>query len=180
MCIFNTTAARVGQRLSGSALSGTRSTVANLRRREMHLPSKKGWERAVLWICIRPIGGKPCVEVTMMTPMETMAKISAASRVEKLGRSPWTFTRRCLENWKNLLTLTQRPCSHINDHSDDGPHYLILEGLSDKWVGRGVRNACGLRLARDAEEEREGAQERQEEEKGYDDDSEDDDSEYGF
>ncbi|KAG1839339.1 hypothetical protein DFJ58DRAFT_812761 [Suillus subalutaceus] len=61
---------------------------------------------------------------------------------------------------------------------------LMLEGLSDKWVARGIRNACGLRLARDAGEERKGAIERQEA-KGYDDDSEDDDegdydSGYGF
>lgn len=72
-----------------------------------------------------------------------------------------------------------------DDESDDRPYELMLEGLSDKWVGRGIRNACGLRLARDAEGEREGARERQEEAKGYDDDSEDDgegdyNSDYGF
>ncbi|KAG1775635.1 hypothetical protein EV702DRAFT_1279777 [Suillus placidus] len=73
-----------------------------------------------------------------------------------------------------------------DDESDEGTHELMLEGLSDKWVGRGIRNACGLRLARDAEEERAGAQERLEEAKGYDDDDEDDDEEgdydddYGF
>ncbi|KAG1866002.1 hypothetical protein F4604DRAFT_1585908 [Suillus subluteus] len=58
-----------------------------------------------------------------------------------------------------------------DDESDDRPYELMLEGLSDKWVARGIRNACGLRLARDAEEERKGAMERQEA-KGYDDDSE--------
>ncbi|KAG1733942.1 hypothetical protein EDD22DRAFT_960145 [Suillus occidentalis] len=72
-----------------------------------------------------------------------------------------------------------------DDERDEGPHDYMLEGLSDKWVGRGIRNACGLRLARDAEEEREGARDRQEEAKGYDEDSEDDDegdyeSHYGF
>lgn len=72
-----------------------------------------------------------------------------------------------------------------DDERDEGPHDYMLEGLSDKWVGRGIRNACGLRLARDAEEEREGARDRQEEAKGYDEDSEDDDegdyeSDYGF
>ncbi|KAG2143451.1 uncharacterized protein EDB93DRAFT_1088292 [Suillus bovinus] len=61
-----------------------------------------------------------------------------------------------------------------DDESDKGPYDLMLEGLSDKWVGRCIRNACGLRLARDAEGERKGAQERQEEAKGYDDDSEND------
>ncbi|KAG2029382.1 hypothetical protein BDR03DRAFT_1045660 [Suillus americanus] len=49
-----------------------------------------------------------------------------------------------------------------DDESDDRPYELMLEGLSDKWVARGIRNACGLRLARDAEEERKGALERQE------------------
>lgn len=66
------------------------------------------------------------------------------------------------------------------DESDDRPHELMLEGLSDKWVGRGIRNACGLRLARDAEDERAGAQERREEAKGYDDEDDyDDDDEEG-
>lgn len=63
-----------------------------------------------------------------------------------------------------------------DDEIDVEPRDLMLEGLSDRWVGRGIRNACGLRLTRDAEKERKGAQERQEEAKGYynsSDDSED-------
>ncbi|KAG1744435.1 hypothetical protein EDB19DRAFT_1827037 [Suillus lakei] len=52
---------------------------------------------------------------------------------------------------------------------------IPYNGLSDKWVGCGIRNACGLHLARDAEEQ-ECAQEQQEEAKGYDDDSEDDEN----
>lgn len=70
-----------------------------------------------------------------------------------------------------------------DDERDEGPYDFMLEGLSDKWVGRGIRNACGLRLARDAEEEREGARDRQEEAKGYDEDSDDEgdyESDYGF
>ncbi|KAG1740171.1 uncharacterized protein EDB91DRAFT_1237367 [Suillus paluster] len=62
-----------------------------------------------------------------------------------------------------------------DDESDDGPRDLMLEGLSDRWVGRGIRNACGLRLTRDAEEERKGAQKRQEEAKGDPEDDEDSD-----
>ncbi|KAG1744425.1 hypothetical protein EDB19DRAFT_1906658 [Suillus lakei] len=71
-------------------------------------------------------------------------------------------------NWNILLLLA-------TVESDNGPHDLMLQGLSDKWVGRGIHNACGLHLARDAEE-RECAQEQQEEAKGYDDDSEDDEN----
>jgi hypothetical protein len=69
-----------------------------------------------------------------------------------------------------------------DDESDRRPHDLMLEGLSDKWVGRGIRNACGLRLARDAAQEQKGAKERQEEAKGYgdDDDEGDYESDYGF
>lgn len=73
-----------------------------------------------------------------------------------------------------------------DDERDKGPHDLMLEGLGDKWVGRAIRNACGLRLARDAEDEQKGAQGRQEELKGYDEDDDDDDDEgdydddYGF
>ncbi|KAG2123410.1 hypothetical protein DEU56DRAFT_893685 [Suillus clintonianus] len=63
-----------------------------------------------------------------------------------------------------------------DDESDVEPNQLMLEGLSDRWVGRGIRNACGLRLAGDAEKERKGAQQRREEAKRYDNpyDSEDD------
>ncbi|KAG1740167.1 uncharacterized protein EDB91DRAFT_1082135 [Suillus paluster] len=78
-----------------------------------------------------------------------------------------------------------------DEENDKRPPLLMLEGHRDTWVGRGIRNACGIRLARDAEEEREGAQERRKEAKGsnnsYDDfehdehhRSEDDDSDYGF
>ncbi|KAG1720406.1 hypothetical protein EDB19DRAFT_1647145 [Suillus lakei] len=64
-----------------------------------------------------------------------------------------------------------------DDEIDVEPDRLMLEGLSDRWVGRGIRNACGIRLTRDAEKERKGAQQRREEAKGYNngyDDSEDD------
>ncbi|KAG1744419.1 hypothetical protein EDB19DRAFT_1906647 [Suillus lakei] len=57
--------------------------------------------------------------------------------------------------------------------------------LCPQGVGRWICNACGFRLARDAAEGREDAQERWEEANGYDDDSEEDEdgndgSEYGF
>ncbi|KAG2123409.1 hypothetical protein DEU56DRAFT_49909 [Suillus clintonianus] len=61
------------------------------------------------------------------------------------------------------------------DESDEQPCRLTLEGLHDRWVGRGIRNACGLRLARDAEDARDGAFERRDHAKGDDDDFEDDD-----
>ncbi|KAG0708401.1 hypothetical protein DFH29DRAFT_892363 [Suillus ampliporus] len=65
-----------------------------------------------------------------------------------------------------------------DDESDEESHGPILEGISGGWVGRGIRNACGLLLTRDAEEERKGASERQEEVKGEDDDDDDDDDEH--
>ncbi|KAG1740172.1 uncharacterized protein EDB91DRAFT_1222975 [Suillus paluster] len=74
----------------------------------------------------------------------------------------------------------------VDDETDKRPRGLVLEGLHDKWVGRGIRNACGLRLPRDAEEAREGAYERRDAARGDDDDSEDDDEyrsgddDYGF
>ncbi|KAG2034171.1 hypothetical protein BDR03DRAFT_1093929 [Suillus americanus] len=43
------------------------------------------------------------------------------------------------------------------------------------WVGRRIRNACGIRLARDAEEEREGAYSRRDQARGDDDDDFEDD-----
>jgi len=70
-----------------------------------------------------------------------------------------------------------------NDEMDERPHDYMLEGLSDKWVAQGIRNACGFQLKRDAEEAREGAQERKEEGGGrmysdysdeHDDEDEDD------
>ncbi|KAG2032009.1 hypothetical protein BDR03DRAFT_1015640 [Suillus americanus] len=64
-----------------------------------------------------------------------------------------------------------------DDESDGGSHELMLERPGDKWVGRGIRNACGFWLARDAEKERKGAQERQEEAEGYDDDEDEDEDE---
>ncbi|OJA20958.1 hypothetical protein AZE42_03504 [Rhizopogon vesiculosus] len=53
-----------------------------------------------------------------------------------------------------------------DDERDKRPYAIVLEGLSDKWVARGIRSACGLRLERDAEEAREGAQEREEQAEG--------------
>ncbi|OJA20956.1 hypothetical protein AZE42_03506 [Rhizopogon vesiculosus] len=68
-----------------------------------------------------------------------------------------------------------------NDEMDRRPHDYMLEGLGDKWVARGIRNACGFQLKRDAEEARKGAQEREEQGGGHmcsdeDEDDEDDSS----
>ncbi|KAG1720404.1 hypothetical protein EDB19DRAFT_1964800 [Suillus lakei] len=54
-----------------------------------------------------------------------------------------------------------------DDEFDKQPRQLMLEGLTDKCVGRGIRNACGLQLTRDAEEEREGVKKRRKAAKGY-------------
>ncbi|KAG1744413.1 hypothetical protein EDB19DRAFT_1827025 [Suillus lakei] len=162
----------VGQRSSGLALSpGTRFNTAHLRRRAMHLPSTKGSVRAVLRMCTRAMGVRPCAGVTMMTPMETGEDWR---RIECGKVELWTF-RSLVRNILLLPAAVGIPynVACTDNESDNGPHDLMLQGLSDKWVGRGIRNACGLRLARDAEE-RECAQEQREEAKGYDGDSEDD------
>ncbi|KAG1744470.1 hypothetical protein EDB19DRAFT_1961869, partial [Suillus lakei] len=69
------------------------------------------------------------------------------------------YQRSLVRGIRLLLAIVGIPynVACTDDESDDGPHYLMFEGLGDKWVGLGVRNACGLRLARDAEEEWEGA-----------------------
>ncbi|KAG2338978.1 hypothetical protein BDR05DRAFT_968623 [Suillus weaverae] len=64
-----------------------------------------------------------------------------------------------------------------DDESDRPPRNLTLEGLYDKWVRRRIRNVCGIRLTRDAEEEREGAFLRRDQARGDDDDFEDDEDE---
>ncbi|KAG1866042.1 hypothetical protein F4604DRAFT_1683029 [Suillus subluteus] len=61
-----------------------------------------------------------------------------------------------------------------DDEKDEPPHNLTLEGLHDRWVGRRIRNACGIRLAGDAEEEKEGAYLRRDQARGDDDDDDDD------
>jgi hypothetical protein len=60
-----------------------------------------------------------------------------------------------------------------DDEIDVEPRDLMLEGLSDRWVGWGIRNACGLRLSRDAEKARTGTQQRREEAKGFNNPSDD-------
>ncbi|KAH7911547.1 hypothetical protein BJ138DRAFT_1125931 [Hygrophoropsis aurantiaca] len=57
-----------------------------------------------------------------------------------------------------------------------GLRYL-LEGLSDRWVARGVRKACGFQLQKDPEAERKGKEERLEHSTSSpDDDGEDSES----
>jgi hypothetical protein len=64
-----------------------------------------------------------------------------------------------------------------NDETDERHRGLMLEGLSDKWVGRGIRAACGFQLKRDSEEAKQGAQERQEEAEGNRDSEEEEEEE---
>lgn len=40
----------------------------------------------------------------------------------------WTFTKRCLESWRNLLTQIPRPCSRTDDHSSEA--YACFSPLS--------------------------------------------------
>ena len=43
---------------------------------------------------------------------------------------------------------------------DEGSYRFGLEGLSDRWVARGIRAACGIQLSGDAEMARRGKEER--------------------
>lgn len=72
-----------------------------------------------------------------------------------------------------------------DDELDKPPRNLTLEGLHDTWVGRRIRNACGIRLARDAEEEQTGAYLRRDQARSENNDFEDDEdgndnSDYDF
>jgi hypothetical protein len=53
-----------------------------------------------------------------------------------------------------------------DDEEDERPDDYMLEGISDKWVARGIRKACGFQLKNDPEEEKRGQEEREEEARG--------------
>jgi hypothetical protein len=47
-----------------------------------------------------------------------------------------------------------------DEETDEGPRDYMLEGLSDKWVARGIRDACGFQLSGDEEAAKRGEEER--------------------
>ncbi|KAF8890114.1 hypothetical protein BD779DRAFT_1518377 [Infundibulicybe gibba] len=53
----------------------------------------------------------------------------------------------------------------------------VLEAARDRWLARGVREACGFQLERDPEDEWRGIRSREEEARGFDDDDDDSDEE---
>ena len=62
---------------------------------------------------------------------------------------------------------------------DEGSYRFGLEGLSDRWMARGIRTACGLQLSGDPEAVKRGKEEHLKEgtrkvDDDYDDDDEDD------
>ncbi|KAF8438498.1 hypothetical protein L210DRAFT_3544133 [Boletus edulis BED1] len=66
------------------------------------------------------------------------------------------------------------------DERDEWPREFTLEGLSDKWVARGIRSACGFQLRGDAEAGKRGKEERREcaaRPNSYVEDDEDDEDE---
>ncbi|KAG1816363.1 uncharacterized protein BJ212DRAFT_188843 [Suillus subaureus] len=73
-----------------------------------------------------------------------------------------------------------------DDEKDEPPRDLTLGGLCETWVGRRIRNVCGIRLVRDAQEEQLGVSLRRYEARGDDDDfdseddEDDDNSDFGF
>ncbi|OJA12576.1 hypothetical protein AZE42_04941 [Rhizopogon vesiculosus] len=114
-------------------------------------------------------------------PPGEAADVSAIEKELVKGAPPVVHTRN---GWGTRLLLAAAGISYgvacTNDEMDERSRDYMLEGLSDKWVARGMRNACGFQLKRDAEEAREGAQERKEEGEGrmyfdYSDEDEDDD-----
>ncbi|KIJ61259.1 hypothetical protein HYDPIDRAFT_50749, partial [Hydnomerulius pinastri MD-312] len=64
-----------------------------------------------------------------------------------------------------------------DEEEDERPDDYMLEGLSDRWIARGVRKACGFQLKKDPDAEKHGKEEREEEAKG--DEDEDEDEFYG-
>ncbi|KAF8130233.1 hypothetical protein EV363DRAFT_1335526 [Boletus edulis] len=60
-----------------------------------------------------------------------------------------------------------------DEERDIRPYPFLLEGLSDSWVARGVRAACGFQLSGDAEAARRGQEERVREAAHQDYDSDD-------
>ncbi|KAF8130224.1 hypothetical protein EV363DRAFT_1450649 [Boletus edulis] len=66
-----------------------------------------------------------------------------------------------------------------DEETDRRPEEFMLEGLSDPWVARGIRAACGFQLSDDAEAARLGAEEHEEEAAGEDYDDEDEDEDEG-
>ncbi|KAF8974288.1 hypothetical protein BDZ97DRAFT_1772827 [Flammula alnicola] len=62
-----------------------------------------------------------------------------------------------------------------DDGRDDARRPYMLEGLSDRWVARETRKACGFQLERDPEEEARGREEKIEEMRGQSDEDE-----YGY
>jgi hypothetical protein len=66
-----------------------------------------------------------------------------------------------------------------DNEMDIEPRDFMLEGLIDRWVARGIRNGCGLRLDRDAEEARKGARVQQEQARSNGDSEDDEEEEEG-
>lgn len=60
-----------------------------------------------------------------------------------------------------------------DEETDERPGDYMLEGLWDKWVARGIREACGFQLSGDAEAAKRGNEERKEQAMGEDDEEED-------
>ncbi|KAF8438497.1 hypothetical protein L210DRAFT_2268271 [Boletus edulis BED1] len=72
--------------------------------------------------------------------------------------------------------------ARTEDERDERPRGFMLEGLSDNWVARGIRAACGFQLSSDAEAAMRGKEERREsatQPDFYGEDDEDEDG-YGF
>ena len=67
--------------------------------------------------------------------------------------------------------------TYTDEETDQWPRKWMLEGLSDKWVARGIREACGFQLSGVAEAAKRSKELRREHAAGEDYDDEDDDDE---
>ncbi|EGO03409.1 hypothetical protein SERLA73DRAFT_174877 [Serpula lacrymans var. lacrymans S7.3] len=70
----------------------------------------------------------------------------------------------------------EKDCESGYRYGGPGGMGYMLEGLSDTWIARGVRRACGFQLTKDPEQALSGTQERAEMEA---DDPYDNDEEFG-
>lgn len=70
------------------------------------------------------------------------------------------------EPWKSKIRLAGNANPPTSTSPDFNPHYIelgwSLEGYGDKWLARGIRNACGFQLSRDPEEAAAGKKEAEE------------------
>jgi len=128
-----------------------------------------------------------------LTPYNVFAIREALfGRVEKPGedadeQEKFAFRRKLVSAMSLIFACVgtgyQIACvdSEKDVASDEGGRWELewtLEGLGGYWVARGVRNACGFQLSRDAQEAEKLRGIREEEARGFDEEEDDPEEEY--